>query len=170
MKQSTKARILFGFSLVLSVRVIWGAFLLGNSFARWKRLQREVSQARKGIEKVESIKREVLRRKRLMARLENVVKRAQALGLSPEQWGQYDVEVQETVSFPRLAEILKQAGPGYNYYFEPIYLYLSRSKPRKEGDPPAPAPAPQRSESREGGALKGGDIYLKVKGSFLVRK
>ncbi len=143
---------------------------MGNSLVRWRRLNREVSQAKRGIEKVESIKKEVLRRERLMIRLENVVKRARELGLSPEQWAQYDVEVQETVCFPRLAEILKQAGPGRNYYFEPIYLYLSKSQPSKEGNPPAAPPAPQRSQGGQGGPFKGGDIYLKVKGSFLVRK
>jgi len=138
-------RITFFVSLVLSVGLVSGALLLNRSFERRKELKQAVSEASRDLERAEAMRKELERRQKLMIGVENFAKRASYLGLSPEKWEEYSVEIEEPVTFSRLAEILRQTTGDGDCYFVPLSLHLSTEK-------------------------EGGDVFLTLKGNFLARK
>ncbi len=170
MKRASKVRISFVISLILGVCLVFGSYFFSKSLARWKRLKRALLVARQEQSKAEAVRRELLRRDRIMTRLGNLVNRARELGLTPEQWDQYDVEVQQAITFPQLSTILRQTNTGNNYYFEPMFIYLLKSQPRKEGGEQPPSTEQEKPSTEQRLEPDGGDIFLKLKGRFLVRK
>ncbi|RLB34803.1 MAG: hypothetical protein DRH12_17140 [Deltaproteobacteria bacterium] len=171
MERNLRDRRYFITSLVLCVILVFGSIALSKSYGKWNQLKKTMIAARRDQAWLESIKKEIVRAQRLVNRVNKFAEEAKVLGLTPEAWKIYDVDIQEKVSFPQLVEILQQTTTGLNYYFEPFNLYLTKSEPDKEGKAKAPDAALEEQQSpQHGGEVTEGDMYLRLKGNFIVRR
>ena len=171
MGPNVRGRRYFIASLVLCLVVVFGSIAFCKSYSKWSQLKKSMIEARRDLARMRSIKEEIARAKRLVNRVNKFVAKAKALGLVPEAWEVYDVDIQEKVSFPQLGQILQQTTTGLNYYFEPFNLYLAKSEPRQEGEAgKSGADSAEQQLPQHGGEASEGDIYLRLKGNFIVRR
>lgn len=88
------------------------------------------------------------------------------LGLVPSNWTCYEVNIEAKLRFPALADILRQCTSTPYYYFQPdrLKVHLAGGSAAEEGEGEAiPSVAtPADAEA--------GDLFLKLKGSFLARR
>ncbi len=161
--------ILFLTSLILSMLFVTGAYLCARSFMSYKALEQRVKAARTKVIALEEMKKEQMKANRLLARIIFFTEKARSLGLLDEYWNRYEVDIHEKVSFPELAEILEQTVTSSNYYFEPLFLYVSEAPPPSQGTEAETAMGTQAAPLAQGQAEQG-DVYLKLKGFFLVRR
>ncbi len=160
----------FLLSIVLSSCLLWGSFLTSKSISRWKALSKATSLASRDLERQKAIRKELARRQRMVARVEGFIKKAGILRLTPDKWDQYDVEISGPISFPQLGEILGQTATGKNYYFEPLILYMAKKPPIEKGETPGSTKVEGPKVARAKGKIEEGDIFLELKGNFLVRR
>lgn len=167
--RSQRNLLCFFLGMILSCFLLWGCLLLSGSVRNWKVLEREIRLAKADLERLRIMRKRIARKKRMIARAQRFIKDAVSLGLTPDRWDQYDVEINGPVSFLQLREILMQTAPGNNYYFEPLVFYLAKHPPEEKTSPDSakvrePEPASMSNK------LEKGDIFLRLKGNFLVRK
>jgi len=112
----------------------------------------------------------VARQQRILARVRTFVEKAKAFGLVKDRWDRYGVEIQESITFPELRQILEQTVSKETYYFEPSSLYISKAKPESaKGE--AVEPGKKKQVPSAGTAEKQkADLFLKLRGYFLVRR
>jgi len=133
-------------------------------------MTRNISSARTQLEQIKRIKKEVARQQRILARVRAFVEKAEAFGLVKDRWDRYDVEIQESITFPELRQILEQTVSKASYYFEPSSLYISKAKPESaRGEPVEPG---KKKRVPSGGTTEKqkADLFLKLRGYFLVRR
>ena len=109
-------------------------------------------------------KREAQRKWRILTRVNSFVDRASSLGLEGMKWANYDVNIQEPVTFFEMEQILNQCLNSSSYYFRPIALHANISP---ESDAKIVKKASTSADSRES---KKGDLMLTLRGAFIVRE
>ncbi|MEJ2641330.1 MAG: hypothetical protein P8010_17320 [Desulfosarcinaceae bacterium] len=97
---------------------------------------------------------------------------AEDLGLVPANWTRYEVDIEAPLRFPALADILRQCTSTAFYYFQPNHLKVHlagqpATDSKDPGDGTLSAEAPAEGESV---GAEAGDLFLKLKGSFLARR
>lgn len=105
----------------------------------------------------------------------NVIKQVNAfaggaadLGLVPANWTRYEVDIEAPLKFPALADILRQCTSTAYYYFQPDHLKVHLAgQPVTDGGELVDEPL---SAEAAAGSAEGGDLFLKLKGSFLARR
>lgn len=93
------------------------------------------------------------------------VNRASSLKLERDKWAYYDVNIDEAVSFPEAEEILGQTANSSSYYFKPVMLHV---KTKMESNDKAGRDK-QTATSADSPETKKGDVFLTLKGTFVVK-
>ena len=104
---------------------------------------------------------------RVVDSLDSFVAEANRLGLDPDNWETYDVHIQEVISFSEMKRIVSQCVNTSAYYFKPVSLEAKRKvrNPKKileHAD--GPSLDEQLPDSDQG------DIYLSLRGTFVVKQ
>lgn len=171
MEANFRDRRYFITALMLCLVAVFGSISLCKSYGKWSQLKKTMIAARRDLARLQNIKKDIVHAQRLVNRVNKFVAKARALGLVPEAWEVYDVDIQEKVSFPQLGQILQQTTTGLNYYFEPFNLYLAKSEPGREREAKEPgAVSADQQLPQHGGEASDGDMYLRLKGNFIVRR
>ena len=103
-------------------------------------------------------KKEVERKNRILLKVGRFIDKAGAMGLEPKKWSFYDVNIQDTVSFPEMEQILEQCTNSRSAYYKPISLHIKAAASdgvRKTGRTP---------EDRTG------DLQITLNGKFVARR
>lgn len=103
-------------------------------------------------------KKEVDRKNRILLKVGRFIDKAGAMGLEPKKWSLYDVNIQDTVSFPEMETILEQCTNSRSAYYKPISLHIktvASDGVRKTG---------RTSEDRTG------DLLITLNGKFVARR
>ena len=98
------------------------------------------------------------RKNRILLKVERFIDKAGAMGLEPIKWSFYDVNIQDTVSFQDMEQILYQCSNSRSAYYKPISLHIKAAASdgvRKTG---------RLSEDRTG------DLLITLKGKFVARR
>ena len=114
-------------------------------------------------------KREAQRKWRILTRVNAFVDKAASLGLEGKKWANYDVNIQEPVTFFEMEQILNQCLNSSSYYFKAIALHanISHESDGHESDRKIVKKASTSADSRES---KKGDMMLTLRGAFIVRQ
>jgi len=102
-------------------------------------------------------KKEVERKNRILLKVGRFIDKAGTMGLEPKKWSVYDVNIQDTVSFPEMKKILEQCTNSRAAYYKPISLHIkavASDEVRKTG---------RSSEDRKG------DLLITLNGKFVAR-
>ena len=103
-------------------------------------------------------KKEVDRKNRILLKVGHFIDKAGVMGLEPENWAFYDVNIQDTVSFPEMEKILEQCTNSRSAYYKPISLHIktvTSDGVRKTG---------LTTEDRTG------DLLITLNGKFIARR
>ena len=87
------------------------------------------------------------------------IKSAQLLGLVRKEWEIYHVDIQDSVTFTEMKNLLSQCTNGEAYYFKPILFQIKSTKAM--GDKEKPSGITSRKQK--------GDILMTLKGAFMVK-
>lgn len=110
-------------------------------------------------------KREMERKKKIMIRVSNFVNRAISSGLEKNRWAYYNVEIEQPATFPEVEQILLQTASTSSYYFKPMILHIKTNIESNKNT----APDKSSSTSADSKSIKGGDVLLTLKGTFVIR-
>ena len=127
--------------------------------------EQRLGQAVRQVRLLKHHEREQAKNRRILSRVERFVARAKALGLERKYWEDYEVNIDEALSFPEARRILSQTSNTGSYYFMPIALNIKKDSPSGSGPGPMAGP-PNTNNSKE----KKGDISFILKGKFVVRQ
>lgn len=153
------------FSISLAVILVATAFLFFRTYGRYQWLHATLTQADRELRVLSMQRKEMEAKARILAKTRSFVKRAQALGLEKNRWDTYEVEIKEPVTFPEAREILSQTGSAGSYYFIPLYLHMNTDLSQmKEA-----AGSGKTPQSSDASGTKKGDVFMDLKGTFLVR-
>ncbi len=103
-------------------------------------------------------KKEVERKNRIILKVGRFIDKAGTMGLEPKNWAIYDVNIQDTVSFPEMKKILEQCTNSRTAYYKPISLHIKAAASdgvKKTG---------RSSEDRTG------DLLITLNGKFVARR
>ena len=92
-------------------------------------------------------------------RINNFVNQAKLLGLEQNKWEVYNVDIEDTVTFPQMKAILKQCSNSNFHYFRPISFHIKSLK----------ASVGDGKTSGKTFENETGDILMKLKGAFVVK-
>ena len=109
---------------------------------------------------------ELAQKVRVVERVNSFVTHAEKLGLSPEQWEQYDVSIQDAVTFKELALMIDQCVHNKELYYKPLTFHIAVGQQKIPDKPEAVAPDPTPAPGTD---KKPADLALSMKGAFLVR-
>jgi hypothetical protein len=87
------------------------------------------------------------------------IKSAQLLGLVRKEWEIYHVDIQDSVTFTEMKNLLSQCTNGDAYYFKPISFQIKSTKAM--GNKEKPSGITSRNQK--------GDILMTLKGAFMVK-
>jgi uncharacterized protein YjiK len=92
-------------------------------------------------------------------RINNFINNAKLLGLEQNKWAEYNVDIQDTVTFTEMKTILNQCSNGDSHYFKPISFHIKSLK------------ATGNKEKTSGMTFENesGDILMTLKGAFIVK-
>ena len=92
-------------------------------------------------------------------RINNFVNTAKSLGLEQSKWSEYNVDIQDTVTFAEMKTILKQCSNSNSHYFRPVSFHIKSLK------------ATGNYEKVPGKIFENetGDILMTLKGAFVVK-
>ena len=92
-------------------------------------------------------------------RINNFVNTAKSLGLEQSKWSEYNVDIQDTVTFVEMKTILKQCSNTDSHYFRPISFHIKSLK------------ATDNQDKTSGKTFENveGDILMTLKGAFVVK-
>lgn len=112
---------------------------------------------------------EMEQKMRVLQRVGHFVDRAKALHLDPQEWATYDVQIQDTMSYQTLSQIVEQCVHNKNIYFKPLAFHVAVNP----GDAlssdvasKADQPVPLKADASEGNTA---DVSLALQGTFMVR-
>lgn len=109
--------------------------------------------------------RELVRKKRVMEKVNSFLTKARGSGIERDRWTFHTVNINEGMTFPDAAKILKQAANSASYYFKPTTLYIKKNK-GAAGNSKLSPPTLVKGKA----APKGGDLSLTLRGSFVVKE
>jgi hypothetical protein len=112
---------------------------------------------------------ELAQKLRLTQRVNGFVAHARDLGLTPEGWARYDVNVQDSFSFRELARMIDQCVHDKDYYFVPLSFHVATGSAKNASDAAGESP---KTIQRPGddGTQRTADLVLSLKGAFFVRQ
>ncbi|MBN2514955.1 MAG: hypothetical protein JXC33_02865 [Deltaproteobacteria bacterium] len=123
-------------------------------------------QALKGELRVIMIQqKELKRKKRIVTRVANFVKRATSYGLEKDRWTYYDVEIEEPMTFHKAEQILSQTLSTSSYFYKPMVLHMNTDITTYK-KPEQNQPSGRSADSK---SIDGQDVVVKLKGAFLVQ-
>ncbi len=109
---------------------------------------------------------ELEQKMRVNQRVNSFMARARELQLTPEQWDQYDVNIQDAVTFKELAEMVEQCVHNKDLYYKPLSFHMAVGRGR---DMDEKAEIASTAVAAQGTDQKQGDLALSLKGAFFVR-
>lgn len=92
-------------------------------------------------------------------RVNKFVNNAKLLGLEKHKWAVYNVDIQDTVTFPEMKAILKQCSNADSHYFRPVSFHIKSLKATGNEDK-----TPGMMYQNEAG-----NILMTLKGAFVVK-
>jgi arginyl-tRNA--protein-N-Asp/Glu arginylyltransferase len=154
-------------SVLLAVAFSVSGMLFFKSYVRHMANSEHLRECEREIRIVAHHVEEQARKRRVLARVERFVQKAKAFGLQREGWDVFEVTISRPVTYAEAMELLSQTENTSAYYFRPVELHIKKEfekelkeiKEKKAG----------RSSGDEA-SDKGGDIYMTLKGKFLVRQ
>ena len=110
--------------------------------------------------------KELKRKKRIVTRVANFVKRAKSYGLEKDRWTYYDVEIEGPMTFHKAEQILSQTLNTSSYFYKPMALHMNTdiTSYKKPGQDQPTRP------SADSKSVDGQDAIVKLKGAFLVQQ
>ncbi|MCD6153128.1 MAG: hypothetical protein J7J07_04370 [Syntrophobacterales bacterium] len=110
---------------------------------------------------------EINRKKVLMNRVGTFVNLAVSSGLEKSKWAFYDVDIEDIFTFPEAERIISQTASTASYYFKPVMLHM---KTDMESYKETIKDKTFRGKSADSKLKRQGDVLLKLKGTFVVRR
>jgi hypothetical protein len=106
---------------------------------------------------------------RIIQRVNGFVDHARDLQLTPEGWAQYDVNVQDALSFRELARMIGQCEHNKDLYYLPLSFHVTTQQAKNASDA---AGEELKAIARSGDASgqPAADLALSLKGAFFVRQ
>ena len=145
-------------TLILAIAfVIVGHFFL-RAYDHYAASLERVTMLKKKANLLQLQKKEVERKTRILLKVGRFIDKAGAMGLEPKKWVFYDVNIQDTVSFPEMKKILEQCTNSRAAYYKPISLHIK-----------AVASDGVRKTGRSPQDLKG-DLLITLNGKFVARR
>ncbi len=145
--------------IVGAVAIIFGLgvyqFVQAYSGFRAQKKRLETIQVR--VDLITAQKDELALKQKILNQTVQFINKANALGLSPDKWTFYDVNLQEAVSFDKADQIINQCYHSQVAYYQPLTLHIKTT--------PKDTPA---ADSATAG--KSGDLTLTVQGKFVARQ
>ncbi|PIE61953.1 MAG: hypothetical protein CSA29_00650 [Desulfobacterales bacterium] len=117
-------------------------------------------------------------KKEVLAQVADFTRRAEQLGVSPEKWDRFEVDLQHiSMSFHELQTLLDQANSNPSYYFIPQQLWVRvggmpsifKTTPSNEMNFNGRVEDNTSSEPPASGKQSDSDIVVSLEGRFLVR-
>jgi len=103
---------------------------------------------------------------RIIQRVNDFAGHARDLGLTPEAWARYDVQVQDALTFKELAQMIEQCIHNKDLYFQPLSFHVAvghaGSASETLGQELKAIPADANDQQPN-------DLVLSLKGAFFVR-
>lgn len=153
-------------SILLSVLFIFSAHYFIRAYDAYVVDRHAVQILNAQRKRLENRQEEQAKKRRILRRVGDIVGHAEGLGLMPSDWSRYDVNIEEPLSFEETVGILAETAGTDSYYFKPNTLHIKTTlAPQEEADSEA-ASLP----SVEGQELEGKDVWLTLKGAFVVKK
>jgi hypothetical protein len=150
--------------LVVAFIFIGSVYLFLQSYHRYLTFEdkREVLTVR--LKLLEDKKKEIEQKRRILAMVNDFVEKADTGGFKKADWTAYEVNINQSVFYRELGQILDQCTHTASYYFKPITLSVKtgRADAAVKSDKQAPLKT-QPPEARHG------DVQLELKGAFLSR-
>ncbi len=116
---------------------------------------------------LEHNQREINHKKRLMNRVCDFVNLAVSSGLEKNKWAFYDVDIEDIFTFPEAERIISQTASTASYYFKPVMLHIKTDiESYKKTTTDKPSKVRSADSKKEGQ----GDVFLKLKGTFVVKR
>ena len=135
---------------------------LGQSaYWRHQALQRHLEALTVRLRVAQDYRWQIERKKKIVARINRFLDRAESMGLTPSQWSTYDVDFDQPVSFYEMAQIIDQCTSSQNYIFKPQRLQIKTHAGLTEYDRSGP-PEVERTAATD---FKG-DVQLTLQGMF----
>ncbi len=103
---------------------------------------------------------------RVIQRVNGFVNRAGDLQLTPQAWAQYDVNVQDALTFKELAQIIEQCVHNKDLYYKPFSLRVAVGQARDGASGQEAKPTPEDADAAN---RQPPDLSLSLKGAFFVR-
>lgn len=116
---------------------------------------------------------ELQQKVKVIEQVNGFVKGAENLGLVPDNWTRYDVNIEAPLRFAALSEILRQCRSTPYYYFQPQHLrvHLAGGEDADAANLGASGvPAEMVVTNADSDSAETGDLLLQLKGAFLARR
>ena len=151
----------------LAALVLSGHFATRSYFnARQLKAQSDQLTARTLIIKHQA--GELEQKMRVLQRVAHFVNRAHEQRLTPDSWSVYEVNIQESVTFSELAQIVEQCVQDKDVYYKPLAFHVALNQEQGPKPPSADGIEPIILDA-DGQGDKPSDVALALKGTFLVR-
>ena len=150
------------FTPVLFAGVVAALFGLGvhifvQAYSGYLRQSKSYDQIKREVRLITTQKNELILKKRLLKATNRFIKTADLMGLSPDRWTVYNINLQEAVGFDKADQILNQCVNSKVAFFQPISLQIKipqkQTRANKTTEPDVKA-----------------DLTLSVQGKFLARQ
>ena len=153
-------------TLALAICFCTASYFFLTAYNRYDISRGKVEVMETRVRLLKQQKREAQRKWRILTRVNAFVDKAASLGLEGKKWANYDVNIQEPVTFFEMEQILNQCSNSSSYYFKPIALHANIS-PESDGKIVKKTSTSNSADSRKS---KEGDLMLTLRGAFIVRQ
>ena len=140
------------------------AFFCVGRFNQLRRNQAKFSVLSERVKALDRQKHELEQKQRALLATRRFLDQAASLGLGRQFWAYYDVNIQETVSFAEMEQILNQCNNSSAAYFKPIALHIKKVTPERPKSAARAVPRPDHS-----GAVSNTDLSITLSGKFLAK-
>ncbi|GEM_PF-4489458 len=161
--------------LILAVALVGASLYAYDTYGRFSGLRADLELMRIRQKVMKQQAAELNQKLKTIRRVQRFMKRASAMGMRPEKWAAFDVNIQGWVSFPELEKLIEQCAPSNDVYFTPI-AFVVQSPEAAAGDndeqvheqvqPGAGKTAVKDASSME----SSGDVRLVLSGAFRIRR
>lgn len=130
-----------------------------GAYREMQRHQAELAAHKTELARLNLQQDELRRKRQILDQVSDFTARATSLGLVPEAWSFYDVNVAGGFSYETARQIIEQCSESPLAYYWPISLEIGAVKPEET-----------RPAQGQAAAAPKGDVQLAVKGQFVARQ
>ncbi len=156
--------------LILAAALLGASLYAYDTYGRFKSLTADLRwmQARRKVVKRQAA--EMNRKLNTVRRVQRFMDRASAMGMQPDNWDSFDVNIQGWVSFMELEKLIRQCTVSKDVFFTPIAFAVQTPEVASEKEQNDQVPAKAEVAPDASSDDPGRDVRLILSGAFKIRR